>query len=165
MFKAFLSDAGPSIVLQASVTRTACWVFSRGMWLHHHHNHHHHHRPAGGREKHHQARLGISQQGRALPGPYLTAVWRQIWAPSTTRHTRSWGNTTGEFFYRVQLWFVDLTSMEVMRNKRCRRLLAPLLRIGNGSGSVLSPRPDVKDKDFMWPSWVPPGVSQRHFLT
>lgn len=165
MFKDFLSDAGLSNVLQVSVIRTACWVFSREMWLHHHHSPHHHRRPAGGREKHHQARLGTSHQGRALPGPYLTAVWRQIWARSTTRHTRSWGNTTGEFFDRVELWFVNLKSNQMMRNRSCRRPLAPLIRIENGPVSVPSPRPDVPDWGFMWLSWVPPGVSQRHFLT
>lgn len=71
----FVSDAGLSVVLQVSVTHTACWVFSRGMWLHLHRNPLRHHRPVEDRGKPPRGRLETRQQGRALPEPCPTAEW------------------------------------------------------------------------------------------
>jgi hypothetical protein len=94
----FVSDAGPFVVFQVSVTRTACWVFSQGMWLHLHRSPLRHHRPVGDRGKPRQVRLETRQRDRALPGPCQTAEWSPRRAASMTRPTRSWENTTGGRF-------------------------------------------------------------------
>lgn len=123
LFSEYVSDAGLSVVLQGSVTHTACWVFSRAMWLLLHRNPLRHHRPVGDRGKPLQGRLETRQQDRALPGPCLTAEWSRSRTPSTTRPMRSWESTTGGgsvlcflftglglLFDLDAIWFVDPTT-------------------------------------------------------